>query len=430
MGAPLGRSFLLQAIAIGLAAIAGVFAAGLVLESVFLTQALKDEAAYYWDKRADDPSVPLPDTRNLTGFHKPFPGEFANLGPGFHEIQSRALPGMAYVTERDGESLLLIFDGTRIDELALFFGLGPLAIVLIVLYLTAWLAYRASERAYSPVIALAERVREFDPANPDPVLFAQAGLPAHADDEIRALADAMSLLAERLNAFIDRERMFTRDASHELRSPLTVIRMATDLLENDAGLPDGARRSVDRIRRAIDDMHGLIEAFLILAREADTGLPVERVSINDVVDDELRRARLFAGDKPIDASVHAEAQLEIDAPRRVLSVLVGNLLRNAFSYTDAGRVSVSIEPGRLVIEDTGIGMSPEQLSRAYEPFVRGDRTRGGHGVGLTIVRRLSDRFGWPVDIDSEVGVGTRVTVGFAQAKRAAGTEQAHGETPG
>ncbi|MCH2098969.1 MAG: ATP-binding protein, partial [Pseudomonadales bacterium] len=77
----------------------------------------------------------------------------------------------------------------------------------------------------------------------------------------------------------------------------------------------------------------------------------------------------------------------------------------------------SVSAGALLIEDRGKGMAPEELERAFDPFFRGaESRRGGHGVGLTIVQRLSDRFGWPVEIESEAGVGTRVRVRFPDAE--------------
>jgi signal transduction histidine kinase len=98
-------------------------------------------------------------------------------------------------------------------------------------------------------------------------------------------------------------------------------------------------------------------------------------------------------------------------------VLVGNLLRNAFSYTDRGEVEVVIDADGVVIRDTGVGIAPERLGEIDRPFVRGESAqRGGHGVGLSIVRRLSDRFGWPVRIESEPGVGTRVEIRFPGAR--------------
>jgi signal transduction histidine kinase len=234
---------------------------------------------------------------------------------------------------------------------------------------------------------------------------------------VRELADALSRYAQRLTSFVERERYFTRDASHELRSPLTVIGMAAERLLAEPNLSDGGRRSAERIRRAARDMQELTRAFLLLARESETGLPVEPVCVNDVLADELERARLLAEGKPVSSSLRAACRLYLDAPEKVLSVLLGNLLRNAFSYTDAGEVSVEVEPGRVVIRDTGVGIPSDKVSEMYRPFVRADENRrGGHGVGLTIVRRLSDRFGWPVQIESETGVGTRVEIRFPAAR--------------
>ena len=93
--------------------------------------------------------------------------------------------------------------------------------------------------------------------------------------------------------------------------------------------------------------------------------------------------------------------------------MLGNLLRNACHYTEQGRIVVRIEGDRIEVEDSGVGMTPDELERAFEPFYRaGARREGGQGVGLTIVRRLSQRFGWPVELHSEAGRGTRATIRF------------------
>jgi signal transduction histidine kinase len=95
----------------------------------------------------------------------------------------------------------------------------------------------------------------------------------------------------------------------------------------------------------------------------------------------------------------------------LLQVVVSNLLRNACSYTDEGRIDVDVLDDRVVVRDTGIGMSAEALGRAFEPFYRAEPTRPqGTGLGLSIVRRLCDRFGWKVHLDSELGQGTQAAV--------------------
>ena len=415
--ARLGRAFLLQAAFIGAAAVVGVFLASLLLEGVLIRQALREEAAHFWSQRERDRAFPLPGTLNLTGYLDTVPPALAGLSTGYHERVIDGVENVVYVSDRDGRRLYLVFDRSGVGRLAAVFGLLPLAMVLLVLYLTTWLAFRASRRAFSPVIALARQVRELDPASPDPARLDPARLPRDADDEVLELADALARYAQRLSEFMDRERNFTRDASHELRSPLTVIQMAAGMLETDAGLSDASRRSVARIARAARDMEELTSAFLLLARESQTALPLEPTCVNDVLAEELERARLLAAGKSVESSLMATHRLHVDAPEKVLAVLLGNLLRNAFSYTDAGEVAVEVGAASVVIRDTGVGIAPGQVDAMYQPFVRGDSgRRGGHGVGLTIVRRLSDRFGWPVAIDSSTGVGTRVEIRFPQAR--------------
>jgi signal transduction histidine kinase len=416
VGARLGRAFLLQGAYIGVAAIVSVFLANVMLEGVLIRQALRDEASFYWSHRDANPAHPLPATLNLTGYIGDAPQAIAGLEPGFHDWDDGARRNVVLVTERAGERLILVFDRSGVGRLAVLFGLLPLALVLLVLYLSTWLAFRASRRAFSPVIALARQVRELDPSAPEPGRFDRSRLPS-TDDEVQELADALARYSERLAEFIARERDFTRDASHELRSPLTVMRISAELLLADDRLSDTSRRAAERIRRAANDMDELTSAFLLLARETEAGLPSSALCVNDVVAAELERARVLAEDRPVESRFHASHRLYLDAPERVLAVLVGNLLRNAFSYTDRGEVEVTIDAQGVVIRDTGVGIAPEQLADIYRPFARGESARrGGFGVGLSIVRRLSDRFGWPVSIDSQPGVGTRIEVRFPDAR--------------
>ncbi len=415
----LGRAFLLQATFISIAAVVGVYAAGLLLEDVLIRQALKDEAVYFWKHKASIADFPPPDTHNLTGYlatadeHHGLPEFLRTLQPGFHDLPSSKGISLAYVNDRDRQRLYLVFDGQRVRELAMYFGLGPLAGVLVTLYLSTWMGYLISRRAVSPTIWLAQEVQRLDPQAPHEMTLAPEQLPGDANEEVRLLAASIRQFAERLNAFVERERNFTRDASHELRSPITVIKMAADLLASEPDLSDSARSSVKRILRSAKDMEELMEALLLLARESEQGFSLDPVCINDLIAEELERARLLLGNKPVEIQSSAQCRLTVHASDKVLSVLIGNLLRNAFSYTDAGQVAVHVTEQEVVIEDSGIGIPEQQVRQVFNPYFRvNTQRRGGHGVGLTIVKRLCDRFGWPIEIQSRPGEGTRVTLRF------------------
>lgn len=240
-------------------------------------------------------------------------------------------------------------------------------------------------------------------------------MPPDIEGETLLLSEAIYGFGKRIGEFVERERNFTRDASHELRTPLTVIKMASEVLLSDAELDDYGRRNVQRIARSARDMEALIEAFLLIARESENALPADDFAVNTVVRDEMERAEALIGDKPVALKLEENAQFCLHAPSKVVAVLIGNLIRNAVSYTDEGEVRVAVNLGEIVVEDTGVGMSEEDLKQIFQPFFRAQHgRRGGHGVGLTIVKRLSDRFRWPIEFQSEAGKGTRVSVRFPE----------------
>ncbi|MEM1260820.1 MAG: HAMP domain-containing sensor histidine kinase [Pseudomonadota bacterium] len=419
LGKRLSREFLLQAIYISVAALFGVIAVAVVSQDVLTKQALRTEADYYWQRYAEDSTMPLPETRNMIAYRdqseRPPPASLANLPTGFHR-QSGVDSEVALVTEHDGTRLYLVFKARQVNELVFAFGLLPLVIVLIVIYLSLFSAYRVSRRAVSPVIALADQVQKLDPSQPDASLF---GAAPGSDDEIDLLYGALQNLAKRLESFAERERNFTRDASHELRSPLTVIRMAADVIGADASLSDTAMTHIQRIRQSAKDMEELTEAFLLLARESVQQMRDDWVVVNDVVVGETERTRLLTGAKPVQIHHEASNRLFVAAPEKVIASIIGNLARNGLLYTDAGDVTIKIDGSKVTVADTGPGMEPDAVENMFQPFFRanpGQRRRGGHGVGLTIVKRLADRFGWPLSVISELGRGTEVTIDFVDGR--------------
>jgi signal transduction histidine kinase len=413
------RVAFMQAAAISLAAVLGVFGASAVLKHVLIQHALEQEAAHYWQRLDRDPAAAMPDTYNMTGYLLPpqtaasLPAPLRTLGPGYHSLPRSQGGSLVLVEERGSTRLLLLFKQEQVDSLAFWFGVVPLGLVLASVYLTAWLTYRSSRRAVSPVIWLARQVEQWDPMRPDPSALDPRGLPPDVEGETLTLASSLHGFASRIGRFVEREHNFTRDASHELRTPLTVIRVAGDMMEADPTLSPGARRSLRRIQGAGRDMEALIEAFLILAREGDIGLPDADFDAGDVAREELEKARPLLAGRPVELHLREEAPLLLHAPPRVFSVLLGNLLRNACHYTDAGAVTVTVRAGSVEVADSGIGMSTDELGRAFDPFFRGgDQRKEGQGIGLSIVRRLSERYGWPVRLESEPGRGTVATISF------------------
>lgn len=414
----LKSAFIVQAVMACLVIVLGTFVAGTIAVEQVTGVFLRDEARAFWRERRVDPSTPPPASSILRGYLATDPALAQNV-PDILRVQRpgfRMVPQLRrHVLVQDGPQgrLYLVYDHTRIARFGFWLVLAPVLLALLAIVVSTRLTYRIVKRVVAPVDWLAREVARWDPREPDTRALASDQLPIDSGVETRQLAGALQRMAERTRDFVRRERDFTRDASHELRTPLTVIRVASDMLADDPDLPPRAMRSLQRIQRAGRDMEQVVDAFLILARESDVEPQREDFDVRDVVYEQVEQVRPLLAGKAVDISVQETASPRLHASPRVLAVMLDNLLRNACTFTEQGRIDVRIDADRVTVQDTGIGMSEETLRRAYDPFYRADlENPSGKGMGLSIVRRLGERFDWPVSIESEPGRGTSVVIRF------------------
>lgn len=419
----LWRAFVIQIVLISASAVVGVYLAEFAIREVLIVSALEREAEYFWSRETINPYTPAPNTHTLIGYlfdvdlDTSYPEEFQGLGAGIHDLVTLVGKSVVHVSDNNGRRLFLVFDADNIRQLATYFGLVPLTLLLIVLYSSAWVAYRIAGRAVSPLIKLAREVRDLDLDASDTLTLANTSELKGADDEILILSHALEQLVERVNKFVERERIFTRETSHELRSPLTVIKIASEMLLARDDISDSNRATADKIQRAANDMEELTQAFLLLARESETVRTKERVCLNEIVRNEMSRCELIYGKKDINLEYVETGLVWVSSSPKILAIVIGNLIRNACAYTEQGHVKVRVSNAKVRIEDSGIGIDNDQIKAVFSPYYRVPNAReSGHGIGLSLVKRMTDRFGWPVDITSRPGHGTVVEVQFPEAE--------------
>ncbi len=423
--AKLLRLFAIQAAIISVTMVVGIFVANHLIYGVVMREAINAEAEHFWTRLAENPAHALPDVDNLRGYmavdgdDSSVPEALRSLAPtGFHDLKLGDKRTLVNVSERDGRRLYLVFEAGRVSDLAFYFGILPGALVLILLYIMGFVTYTLSQRAISPIVRLANYLENFDFNGSSPPKLDFSWLENTQDAEVLTMVEAVNHFSERLAAFIDRERVFTRDAGHELRTPIAVLKGTLDLLEANGERPEAERRALARMRRTVDDMEALLSTLLMLAREEEVTSPSVDVNVNAVVLEQLDQLQSQAEKAHNKLAIHEHAQLQVRAPTAVVDIVLGNLIRNAVNYTRNGSVDVSVERGRVRVRDTGVGMSDQELANAFEPFYRADESRGlskGHGLGLSIVKRLANQFGWSVSAHSEPGVGTTIEVDFNTA---------------
>ncbi|MFM7396259.1 MAG: phosphate regulon sensor histidine kinase PhoR [Gammaproteobacteria bacterium] len=219
---------------------------------------------------------------------------------------------------------------------------------------------------------------------------------------------------------------FVANASHELRSPLTVIAGYLDTISQDGGLPEELRPPVLEMRRQAERMTAIVADLLELSRleasdEQVVGQPIDVAALLSVLRKDL--VARDAGKHEVALSIEAPAGLMGDTG--LIHSAFWNLADNASKYTSAGgkialRWWVDELGGHFAVSDTGPGISPEHLPRLTERFYRVDpgraRDTGGSGLGLAIVRHVLQRHGAELKIESEEGRGSTFTCHFPRAR--------------
>jgi signal transduction histidine kinase len=239
-------------------------------------------------------------------------------------------------------------------------------------------------------------------------------------DELARLGTAFNTMLAALEDSLETQRRFVADASHELRTPLTGIRAYAELFRRGAAVrPDDLERAMTGISRESERMSLLVDDLLLLAR-LDEGRPLEQepVDLPEVVGEAVETARMVEPNRRIDLDTEPAVIL---GDRDRLRQLVDNLLSNVRAHTPATapvhvRVSRNGTNAILEVEDSGPGLSEDELEQVFERFHRGDpsrsRTSGGVGLGLAIVSAVAEAHGGDVSADSEPGRGStfRITL--------------------
>lgn len=376
-------------------------------------ETLTAELDDYIARRGRNPHSLPPATVTLQGYVRKagetngVPDYLAKLSPGRHEVRVGTLFYRAAVLDRDDTRYYLLYDISlklkREQRFAQQLSIVSVAMTL----LSALLGIFLSRAVVAPVRDLAARVRHRSPED-----WSQPLVEHFHDREIEELAGVFDRQLSRMRAFMERERAFGADMSHELRTALAVILSASEVLLDDDTLSDKQKARVQRIERAARDMAELGTALLLMARE-DHAQPAGGCQVAAVVEEAVERQHHVLGSKPVAVDVQTDPALVVAADCGLVDILVSNLVRNAFSYTDAGSVTIHQDSRSLVISDTGRGMPADAIDQAFLRHFR-DISSTGAGIGLSLVKRICDRYGWQVRLESGEQQGTTVTVVFAR----------------
>src|SRR6056297_2935122 len=386
------------------------------LEDALIARTLEQELDQYLIEFRQDPSLVEPFYSRIQGYvTRPgraeiVPSAFRDLPTGVHDVRDDGAVYKAAIRKDPDVWAFLTYDVSENRELArrLLWALGGAVVLfsLLSLALGTW----SAGRVMAPVSNLARRLEALEGTEGRLDLAGQ-----FPDDEVGQLAAVVDEYAEKLHDLVERDKAFNADVSHELRTPLAVISGATELLLGQPDLPDRTRQRLLRIARAARQSTDITTALLHLVR-AERGLAGEssNQNVGQIVEQLVENYRPLIEGRNLVLNVRQIAPLNVIAPEAVIAVVLGNLLGNAIRYTQEGEVAVEVRTGEVRIVDTGPGIEPDELPHIFDRHFRGRGSGGkGSGLGLSIVKRLCDLYGWRIEFENRTDTsGLIVGVAF------------------
>lgn len=277
--------------------------------------------------------------------------------------------------------------------------------------------YFITRRAFQPVRRIIQTAREIGEGND---LSRRIAL-GQGRDEVYTLAAEFDSMFARLEKAFEREKQFTSDASHELRTPTTVIISQCEYALERAKTLDEAREALHAILNQAEKMAVMISQLLMLARadKAHGKMQFETVNLSDLAMMVVEQQQENASMRHIQMETHIEPDVEMQGDETMLMRVWINLIENGVKYGREGgwlQVTLQKKQGLIIgrVQDNGIGIAPENLEKVWERFWQADsaRSASGAGLGLSMVKWIVQAHGGNIQVESVLGQGSVFTFSF------------------
>ena len=334
------------------------------------------------------------------------PARYRNLRAGFAEYEGEDHASFVYVLNRsDGNQYIIESDQTQFEEMERGFRITIMGIAVllfaIALALVAWRVTAALRPARLAAQEISRSIRDGGTSR------LSSKVP---DDEIGYLALTCDRACRHVYKLLEKERFFSSDLSHELRTRLAVISSSCELLE-ETELTDLQRAKVKSIEGACTTILTLTRVLLSLARDGGRGsTDDEQVTLEKAASKVIEAEGPGAMGRSLTLDVQGDGG-SATYPLSLVFTVMDNLVSNAVRNTKKGGVTITLKDGGFAVSDTGQGIAPEDQGKIFECFYRG-RKSTGHGVGLSLVKRICDDRGWEIGVQSEPGKGSTFSIGL------------------
>ncbi len=264
------------------------------------------------------------------------------------------------------------------------------SLVLIILVLSIFIGFYIAKKVLVPLTNLTSNVDKID------IGEYKSNINDYYNDEIGFLARKIDSFVKRTAEFVQREKAFTRDASHELRTPVASSQAAIEVaFELPEGNTPQMKKTLNRIKRANKNMTHLIESFLIMGREKQKDIKDISFNLKELVDNSIEKNQYLLKSPNIKYKNKIDEKLILTLHKNYLSIVVDNIIRNAFTHMQEGSMEIKATNNSFIVLDTGEWFKEDEL-----------------GIGLNIVKRICKEEDWNLSISTKKGIGTKIEINF------------------
>jgi len=382
------------------------------LESQLLDIQVSTELESIKNKLKHSPDLELPRTAHLSVYlnnrHEsdPLPLFIQDLKIGtHHEFENNKHSYQITVEPYGDYKIYILYDITAIEEsdnqLCIIIFSSWLLLFTMMVVLSNRLSYSISK----PIQKLSEHVSNI---NPDQRGVEIKGQFKHA--EINNIAQAFNLYLDKMDDYVTKQMAFSPMASHELRSPLTVIQTSADLigsLNSDAS----TQEHVNKILRSTNNMAQLVHALLMVTRDKHAELERKSLNIKSIVGKLIDSYLLEANNKQCHIVNHVQADANIIGDETLLTVVLSNLIKNAIKFNRQSNIDIKFNDQTLEVIDDGQGIETQNLDQIFNFKFKGNNSQG-FGIGLYISKLICDHQNWFLEIVKNKNQGITVRIKF------------------
>jgi signal transduction histidine kinase len=384
-----------------------------ILEDALLAKQINFELENIIQLLARNPDAVLPRSASLNIYlasrqaTQPIPEHLLDLTDGVnHDVKLADKAYHVMVTPHGADRIYIQLDITEIERSEELLNVILLVAWIVLIVILFFIARILSKRLSGPI---AQLNLELSRINPD-----ERGvqLSDHfADDEVGKIAQAFDSYTRKMDSYVEKQIAFAAMASHELRSPLTIVQTSADLIASRYDDPS-INPHLEKIQRATANMANMIHALLAVTRDQPTKNANQHITLQPLVEEILETMSPELRAKQISIDNQLPPDINIETDRTLLTVVLTNLIRNAVKHSQQSSIKIDMQAPILSITDNGIGIDGEDLQHIFDFKFRGQNSQG-YGVGLYISKLICDYQGWSLELEPNPQGGIIARINFS-----------------